>query len=170
MGHKPSENMNVNYFLKILAKEGYPNSSIQSIAKAMGYNIDEFLYDLKKEIGEDGVLDFCNKTIEKLGGKEGIKVDLEGSDGNEYCYIKIYPIHYDEDESENDVISESRWGNSRILSTDSETGEETFKTIEQIIDETDMGGWSELDELIDHIKNEAYKIVFRNCGFGIWWE
>lgn len=159
--------MNVKYFLKVLEKEGYPNPHVDSIAKMIDYNLDYFLMGLRGVVGEDGVVDFCRKAINKLQGEDGIRVDL--GDG-EYCFIKIYPQYYDEDESENDVISKSSWGDSKILSTDNETGEETYKTIQEIIDDSDMGDWSELDELIDHIRMKAYNIVYYNCGFGVWWE
>jgi hypothetical protein len=43
-------------------------------------------------------------------------------------------------------------------------------TIEEIINNTDMGGWSELDELLDEIKSQAYNKVYYNCGFGVWWQ
>ena len=43
-------------------------------------------------------------------------------------------------------------------------------TIQEVIDNTDMGGWSDLDELLDHIKEKANSIVYNNCGFYIWWE
>ena len=68
----------VNYFLKVLSKEGYPNPDVKSIAAMMDYNIELFLLDLKEEIGEEGVVDFCEKAIEKLTGKEGLRVDLDG--------------------------------------------------------------------------------------------
>lgn len=160
----------VNLFLKVMKSEGYPNPNTQSIAIMVGYDLDNFLYDLKQEIGDEGVLDFCTKAINKLQDEDGLRVDLDGPNGDEYCYIHIKPMFFDEDETVNDVVSTSSWGKSKILSSDMETGEETYKTIQEIIDETDMGGWSELDELLDHIKAKAYNIVFQNCGFGIWWE
>lgn len=159
----------VTTFLKILKKEGYPNPNIQSIAKMIGYNSDYFLLDLKKEIGEQGVTDFCEKAIEKLTGKEGLRVDLDGPNGDEYVYIHIYPIFYDEDESENDIISNHGWGDSHLLGTN-EDGVEQYMTIQELIDNTGMGEWSELDELLDHIKTKAYNKVYDNCGFGIWWQ
>ena len=161
--------MNVEYFLKVLKKEGYPNPSVESIAKFVDYNLDDFLRDLKKILGERGVTQFCEKAIAKLTGEKGLRIDLEGPYGDEFCYIHIYPIAYDEDESENDVISNHGWGESRILSTDPETGEADYLTIQEVIENTDMGGWGELDELLDHIKSEAYNKVQSNCGFGIWW-
>ena len=157
----------VNQFLKILERVGYPNPDTESVAKMVGYNLDFFLLGIRDKVGEDGVIDFCERAIDKLQGEDGVKVDLGG---DEYCYIKIYPQYYDERESENDVISKSSWGDSKILSSDPETGDEGYFTIQEVIDNTDMGGWSDLDELLDHIKDEAYKIVFQNCGFGIWWE
>lgn len=161
--------MKINQFLRVLEKVGYPNSSISSIANAVSYDLENFLSDLKNEIGEKGVVDFCDKAIEKLTGKEGLKVDLNGPNSDEFVYIHIFPIFYDEDESENDVISRSKWGKSNILGT-TEDGDVEYMTIEEVIDSTGMGDWSELDELVDHIKEQAYAKVLNNCGFGIWWE
>ena len=161
--------MDVKYFLKVLEKEGYPNPDVQSIAKMVGYNLDYFLSDLKEVVGENAVGEFCEKAVAKLTGNKGIRVDLEGSDGDEYVYVHIYPIFYDEDESENDIISNHAWGESRILGTN-ENGDEEYMTIQEIIDNTGMGEWSELDDLLDHIKYKAYNTVFNNCGFGIWWR
>ena len=157
----------IKSFLKICKTFGYPNPKLSSLADMADYNLENFLLDLKGELGEKGVVDFCGKAIEKLSGDEGIGVDLGGS---EYCYIKIYPIDYDEGESENDVISKSSWGKSEILDIDPDTGKSHYVTIETIIDNTDMGSWGELDELLDHIKEQANNIVFQNCGFSIWWE
>lgn len=161
--------MNVSTFLKILTKYGYPNPSIVAIANSVDYDLDYFLHDLKKEMGEDGVLAFCDRAIEKLTGEKGLRIDMGGPNEDEYVYIHIYPIFYDEGESENDVVSYHRWGESRLLGTD-ENGQEKYMTIEEIIDNTDMGGWSELDELLDEIKSLAYNKVYYNCGFGVWWQ
>jgi hypothetical protein len=120
-------------------------------------------------MGEDGVLAFCDRAIEKLTGEKGLRIDMGGPNGDEYVYIHIYPVFYDEDESENDVVSNHGWGESRLLGTD-ENGQEKYMTIEEIINNTDMGGWSELDELLDEIKSQAYNKVYYNCGFGVWWQ
>lgn len=159
----------IKSFLKICKTFGYPNPKLSSLADMADYNLGNFLLDLKRELGEKGVADFCGKAIEKLVGDEGVRVDL-GEQRSEYCYIKIYPIKYDEDESKNDVISKSSWGKSEIVDIDPDTGESHYVTIQTVINNTYMGSWSELDELLDHIYGEAYNIVFRNCGFGIWWE
>ena len=161
--------MNVSTFLKILTKYGYPNPSVVAIANSVDYNLDYFLHDLKKEMGEDGVLAFCDRAIEKLTGEKGLRIDMGGPNEDEYVYIHIYPVFYDEDESENDVVSNHGWGESRLLGTD-ENGQEKYMTIEEIIENTDMGGWSELDELLDEIKSQAYNKVYYNCGFGVWWQ
>ena len=158
----------VNTFLKVLNKVGYPNRSIHSIAKAINYDIDRFLPDLKNEIGDEGVKDFCDKAIEKLTGEKGLNVSIGGPNNNEYCYIKIYPINYDEDESENDVICNWYWGDSKIFHID-EDGNTGYFTIQEIIDSTDMGNWGDLDEFLDDIRTDAYNIVDSKCGFGIWW-
>lgn len=155
----------LNIFLKVLNKFGYPNPNVINLARMSDYNLNKFLNDLFDEVGEDGVIDFCEKAINKLQGEDGLRVDL----GGEYCYIKIFPQYYDKGESETDIIVHSDWGDSKILSSDPVTGDEGYFTIQEIIDTTDMSGWSDLDELLDHIKGKAYNIVFQNCGFGVWW-
>lgn len=161
--------METKQFLKVLQKVGYPNPSIHSIAKAVSYDLDYFLLNLKKEIGEKAVVDFCDKAIDELTGKEGLRIDLNGPNGDEFVYIHIFPMYYDEKESENDVICRSRWGKSNVMGTTEDGGVE-YMTIEELIDNTGMGEWSELDDMLDNIKQEAYSIIMRNCGFGIWWE
>lgn len=160
--------MNVNYFLKILSTEGYPNPNILSLAKVMGYDLDDFLPDLKEKLGEDGVLDFCKKAIVKLTGEKGLRVDILGSDYDEFVYLYIHPISYDPDESESDIVCKYVYGESKILTT-IEDGSEGYSTIQEIIDNVDMGDWSEVDDLIDLIQQKAYYQVFNNCGFGVWW-
>lgn len=158
----------VNSFLKVLNKFGYPNPDLVSIANMVDYNLEQFLIELKEEIGEDGVLDFCRKAISKLQGEDGMRVDLE-TDGKEFVVVKIQVNNYDERESENDVLASYKILESKILTTDV-NGNETYKTIEQINDELDMGEWSEYDEMIDHITMKIYNYVFSRCGFGLWWE
>jgi hypothetical protein len=33
-----------------------------------------------------------------------------------------------------------------------------------------MGDWADFDEMVDDIREECNKLVFNNCGFGIWWD
>lgn len=156
-------------FLRILNENGYPNPDVVDFAKMIDYDLDNFLSDLKEEIGEEGVINFCEKAIEKMTGEKGLRVNLDGPNGDEYVYIHIYPIYYDRNESETDVISKYKWGNSHILGT-TEDGDVEYMTIQEVIDNTDMGGWSDLDDLMDTIKGNAYNKIYTNCGFGIWWE
>ena len=153
-------------FLKVLKSEGYPNPEIQSIAKMVGYDIDNFLLDLKNELGEDGVLKFCDNAIDKLSGKTGMKVDLE-TDGQEYVVVNVYPLFYDEDESENDIIVRIEIIDSKIFTQD-EDGYDIYKTLPQIEDEIGMGEWADYDEMMDHVKMKIYNYISSRCGFGIW--
>ena len=159
---------NLDYFLKVLKREGYPNPDIQSIAKMVGFNLDDFLISLKQEIGEKGVVDFCDKAIKKLSGSDGLRVELEGPNRDEYVYLHINPIDYDETENEYDVVCNFSWGESKILSVN-EDGQEEYMTIQDVIDQTDMGGWSDLDELLDGIRFLASQKIYKNCGFGVYW-
>jgi len=162
------DNLNIKSFLKILEKVGYPNPRIVSISDMVDYNLDTFLFDLKNEIGEEGVVDFCDKAIEKLSDGKAIKVDLE-TDGQEYVLVNVFPLYYDEDEAENDVISRVEFVDSKILSVD-EDGKDVYKTIPEIQDDVSIGDWAEYDEMMDHIKMKVYNYIFSRCGFGIWIE
>ena len=157
---------NIHQFLKVIKKFGYPNPKLRTLADMVGYNLDNFLWDLSTGIGRDGVEDFCKKTIKKISGKDGIKVDLGLG---EFCHIHIKPKYYNENESENGIISEGKWGNSKLL-TVGEDGTEYYTTIEQIIDDVSIGEWGDLDELIDNIKDKSSEYVYKNCGFFILWE
>lgn len=156
----------LKFFLKVLQVEGYPNPNIQSIATMVGYDLDNFLMDLKEELGQEGVDSFCQKAINKLSGNDGIYIDL---DSGEYIVFKLFVIGFDEDETENDVMVKHKVVDSKLLTTDDD-GDETYKTLEQIEDEAGMGDWGDLDELKDHMRMRLYNYVHSRCGFGIWIE
>ena len=74
-------------FLKTLSKVGYPNPDTASIAKMIGYNLEEFLPDLVAELGEEKADEFTEKALNKMSTPEGIKIqDLD--DPQQYAYIK----------------------------------------------------------------------------------
>jgi len=151
-------------FLKILSKVGYPNPKLESISKMVSYDLEEFLPDLFAELGQDGVDKFCKQAIKKLEGNEGIKVEFGHG---EYVIIDVNIIGYDEDESPADIIASIKILDSKILASDDE-GNDTYKTLDQISDEVDMGEWSDYDDLKESIKQEIYQYIHTNCGFGIW--
>jgi hypothetical protein len=33
-----------------------------------------------------------------------------------------------------------------------------------------MGDWADYDEMVDEIKEDCNRLVFNDCGFGIWWD
>lgn len=158
----------IKSFLYVLKKFGYPNPKIKTLAKMTGYNLNDFLLDLKNELGEDGVEDFCKKTISKLQGKKGIEVNLN-ADGVEYAIVKLFPQYYDKDESENDIVVKYEIVDSKILSQD-EDGNDVYKTIPQIRDEIGMGEWGDFDEMMDFVSMKVYDYVWERCGFGLWWQ
>ncbi len=159
---------NLNRFLKVLQKVGYPNPDIQSIAKMVDYNLEEFLPDMVAEIGEEKTNQFAEKAIKKLSTDKGIKVQAY-DDPNQYVYIYILNPHVDFDSDETTVTSDWAWGDTNILHQDDD-GNETYKTIPEISDEIGMGDWAEFDDMVDEIREDCNKLVYKNCGFGIWWD
>jgi hypothetical protein len=159
----------LNKFLKVMNKMGYPNPNTKSIARSMEYNLDEFLPDLVDEVGEERAEEFTEKALEKLSeGGKGIKILLQ-EDGSEYIYLEIYESRIDLYETDTQVLINWGWGESKLLSQD-ENGDDNYKTLSQIYDDVGMGEWGEWDEMIDSFKDSAYEHIRDNCGFGIWFD
>ena len=158
----------LNIFLKVLQKEGYPNPKIQSIAKMLDYNLEDFLPDLVAEIGEEKADEFTEKALNKLSTEKGIKVqDLD--DPEQYAYIILHNPRLDLDNDETTVLCDWNWGDTNIFYRDDD-GNESYKTIPEIADEVGMGDWADFDEMVDGIREDLNKFVYNNCGFGIWWD
>ena len=155
-------------FLNVLTKVGYPNSDIVSIAKAVDYNLENFLPDLVEEIGQEKADEFTEKALKKMSTPEGIKIqDLD--DPQQYAYIKLLNPRLDLDNDETTVLCDWSWGDTNILLIDDD-GSESYKTIQEIADEMGMGEWADFDEMVDDIREDCNQLVFKNCGFGIWWD
>jgi hypothetical protein len=159
----------LNRFLKVLNKVGYPNPDVHSIAKMIDYNLEEFLPDLVAEVGEEKADEFTEKTLNKMSKPYGIRISNLYDDPNQYAYIELHNPRLDLDNDETTVLCDWSWGETQILHQD-EDGNETYKSINEISEDLGMGDWAEYDELVDGIKDDCNKIVYNNCGFGIWWD
>ena len=80
---------NLNTFLRVMNKMGYPNPSTKSIANSIDYDLDNLLPDLVGEVGEERADEFTEKALSKLSedGK-GIRVPLDDENHN-YIYLEI---------------------------------------------------------------------------------
>jgi hypothetical protein len=148
-------------FLKILSKVGYPTHELLTVAKMVDYNLDNFIPDLVDEIGKDGAESFVREAISKLSTEEGIRVDLAG-DYDEYIYVIVWKTWIDADGVE--VHVDTSWGKSKLLTVD-ENRKDSYKTIQAISDEVGMGEWADYDDMIDSIKDQFKTLIFNNCGF-----
>lgn len=153
----------LDIFLRILKKEGYPNNNFQALADVVGYDTENFLPDLKKKLGQKGVNYFCAKTIDKLQGKNGTKINLWSY--GEYVVFKLRDVYYDEDEMELDVIVTLDILDSRISVF--EDGVEALKPYDEIYQNADMGEMGDVSDLYDSILTEISDYVNERCGFGI---
>jgi hypothetical protein len=159
---------NLKTFLKVLNKVGYPNPQVESIAKMIDYNLEEFLPDLVAEVGEEKADEFTEKSLDKMSTSDGIKVQ-DKDDPEQYVYIKLHNPRLDLENDETTVLCDWSWGDTHIFFRDDD-GNESYKTIQEIADEVGMGDWSDFDEMVDDIREDCNRLVFRNCGFGIWWD
>ena len=159
---------NLKIFLKTLSKLGYPNPDLISISKMVSYNLEEFLPDLVDELGQEKADEFTEKALNKISTAGGIKVQ-DRDDPNQYAYIKLYNPRLDLENDETTVLCEWNWGDSNIYFRDDD-GNESYRTIQEIGEELGMGDWADYDEMVDEIKEDCGRIVYNNCGFGIWWD
>ena len=160
---------NLKTFLKVLSKVGYPNPDVPSIAKMIDYNLGDFLPDLVAEIGEEKSDEFTEKALNKISTSDGIRISNLYDDSNQYAYIILHNPRLDLENDETTVLCDWSWGETKILYQDDD-GTETYKTIQEIGEDLGIGEWSDYDELVDGIKDDCNKLVFSNCGFGIWWD
>ena len=159
---------NLKTFLKVLKKVGYPNPDVQSIAKMIGYNIEEFLPDLVAEIGEEKADEFTENALNKMSTSDGIRVQ-DKDDPEQYAYIILHNPRLDLDNDETTVLCDWSWGDTNIFFKDDD-GNDSYKTIQEIGEDIGMGDWADYDEMVDDIKEDCNKLVFNSCGFGIWWD
>jgi len=155
-------------FLKTLKKVGYPNPDVVSIAKMINYELEEFLPDLVAELGEEKADEFTQKALNKMSTSDGIRIQ-DKDDPKQYAYIKIYNPRLDLDNDETTVLCDWSWGHTNLYSQDDDVGG-TYKTIEDIGEDVGMGDWADYDEMVDDIREDCNKLVYKNCGFGIWWD
>jgi hypothetical protein len=160
---------NLNTFLRVMNKMGYPNPSTKSIANSIDYDLDNFLPDLVGEVGEERADEFTEKALSKLteDGK-GIRVPLDDENHN-YIYLEIHQSRINLDETEDAVLIDWSWGDNVLTGVD-ENGEEYDTNMDEIYNNKGMGEWGEFDEMLDNIRDECYDYIKNNCGFGIWFD
>jgi hypothetical protein len=152
----------LNRFLKVLNKVGYPNPDTVTIAKMVSYNLDNFLTELVGEIGEEKSNDFILKAIQKLSDENGIRLDIGN---NEYVYAIIREPYIDM-EGDGSVFAELTWGDSNLLYQDDE-GNEVYRTIEEISNNLGMGEWGDFEDMLKGFEAEFDSHIYNNCGFSI---
>ena len=154
----------LNRFLKVMTKMGYPNPNTMSIARSMDYDLDEFLIDLVGEVGEERADEFTEKALSKLSEDgRGIRVPLDDENHN-YIYLEIHQSRINLDETEDSVLIDWSWGDNVLTGVD-ENGDEYDTNMDEIYDNMGMGEWGEFDEMLDNIRDECYDYIRNNCGF-----
>ena len=159
---------NLKIFLKTLKKVGYPNPDVASIAKMIDYDLEEFLPDLVAEIGEKKADEFTENALNKMSTSDGIRVQ-DKDDPEQYAYIILHNPRLDLDNDETTVLCDWSWGDTNIFFKDDD-GNDSYKTIQEIGEDIGMGDWADYDEMVDEIKEDCNRLVFNDCGFGIWWD
>jgi hypothetical protein len=159
-----------NILLKYFKRLGYPNKNLLNLFESLDYDEEDFLADLVAKIDEDGANDFTMRAINKLSdGDKGIKVIVNEGAYDEYAYIKIHDTIVDLDNDDTTVLVTWSWGDSRILSVN-EDEEEIYVTVQQLYEDAGMGDMGDLEDLLDRIKDDCSKLVYENCGFGLWYD
>jgi hypothetical protein len=108
----------LNRFLKVMTKMGYPNPNTESIARSMDYDLDDFIPNLVEEFGEEGADEFTERALGKLSESgKGIRVPLD-DDNDNYIYLYIHQSRIDLDETETQVLVDWSWGENKLTGVD----------------------------------------------------
>jgi hypothetical protein len=132
------------------------------------YNLEEFLPDLVAELGEEKADEFTERALNKMSTSDGIRIQDE-DDPKQYAYIKLHNPRLDLENDETTILCDWTWGDTNIFYRDDD-GNESYKTIQEIADWVGMGDWADFDTMVDDIREDCNKLVYKNCGFGIWWD
>jgi hypothetical protein len=160
---------NLKLFLKSLQRSGYPNSKtdVTTIARAMNYDLEFFVDDLIREIGQFKTDEFIEKTFSKLGlmSSPGLKIDMEDGVGGEpgsYVHLIVHSFNVGEgDEDYEEVWIHYSWGDSLLIDDEGE------KTLEDVWDDVDMGTMGEFEDFVDEIKYTCRAEIFKKTGLVI---
>jgi len=154
----------IRNFLRVLNKFGYPNDNTIFLAESSNYDIDDFLPNLMDELGEEGVISFCQNAINKISTSEGIRIEFGK---NEYIYSIVNVIGYDDEEySEQDVAVKIKFTDAKIWHEDDE-GVGSYVTMDHLL-HTYFDNYYSLESELEIFQSSLYNYIYKKCGFGIW--
>jgi len=149
-------------FLKFLAKTNYPSKKTEGVAHSLEYPMEEFVPDLYEELGQQKAKEFVDKTFRKILHNELFCYDMvEYPLGGNVC-VRFNSWRYDD--TEKSIAVSSSWGPSKVHT------EEGDKTIQDIIDEADMGELPEVYDFLESLLDDIKKEIFLITGIKITFE
>ena len=159
---------NLDIFLKLLIREGYPNENLSSISKVVGYNVDNLLEDINNQHGHEAVMKFISKGFEKMMGPDlTLTLDLVPYGYYDGSFVKfhIMRFNYQPDDYDHSVVVHGAIIDSRICHPDT-----TCETLEEIYDNADMGEWGDVDDLKEEILNSISHKIHESLGYYLAYE
>jgi len=159
---------NLDIFLKLLMREGYPNENLSSLGKIVGYNIDYMLMDMEEQYGDDGVSKFVTKGLTHMMGDDLIyTLDLVpyGFYAGSYVKFQILRYNYQSDDYYDGILVHVDILDSKICHPDG-----VCETLDEIYDKADMGEWGEVEELKEEILNDFSHKVHETLGYYLHYE
>ena len=151
---------NINFFLKVLLKYGYPNKDIKELANLSSYNLDYFLKDLVEELGENETVPFCKKALDKLSGKDGIKISF-GNDEYVHYRVNVHGIIIRQDNLSRMKV-DLEMLDSHLAVFDRTGKVESYLNIDDFLEyhyHDDKG-------IFEYTEYKLNKVIVENCGFG----
>lgn len=150
---------NLNIFLKSLTRIQYPGPTVSSVASFCDYDLNNFLLDLVKEIGEEKTWEFIEHGVNKfLREDKTYKLDISDlTPGPSYIVLSIeLTKEYDS----NSVFYKWETIDSKI--TDTEGNSITFQEIFNDLDFSEHSNW---DEFVDAIFGKFADVSKENLGY-----
>lgn len=154
-------------FLRVLKKEGYPNSNIEDLAKLVDYNLAYFLIDFVESMGMNKTEEFIGQGLNKLIGPEKkVRIVLPEHFGvGSFSELKVKNFYIDLDDTADGIRLDAQFGDTVI-----EDFEGILRPLSTIYHEIGMGEMGDFEELLESLEKEFADWFHERLGYYIYWN
>lgn len=152
------ENKQLQAFLLILKRYGYPNENLLRLSRSVGYDIGDLIPEFYAEFGLEKTKGFIDKGVQKLLGDD-MTFRIDFGEG-EYIVAELLNYRYDPDDDPQDVYGEFFISDSALR--EREDGE--LVTLDNLSDEYDP--W-DMTDLYDFLDRSIQDYFYENLGYRI---
>lgn len=155
-------------FLTVLQRMGYPTSSTQAIANAVGYNLDYFLEEMINEFGLKKTREFISDGLKIfISENDTVKVDLsEIAFGPSYAIFEVIPNEHIQDDTVDGIYVRA----NVIDSSYYDGSDGIIKNFDEMYEDVGLGEMGEWEEFMDSVRQELSLMARDYLGYYFYFE